>query len=550
MSQNLSRRELLVRGAVGGAALAVPFPDALAAVRRRTPRESVHCLPAGDRFRPREVIGESAFAAFAPDGRHLALETPHGIEILSRDGGGRTTVTPPGFTLSGSAWHPAGGALIASGPAADDGVPHLHLVTLAGMTRLLPDHPDSARAACFSPDGKKVAFTYTNRFQHQLCLADWTGSELADPRNLLPVDPATEANFDRLLFGLAYYETRGFSADGRRLYFASDRGTGMLNVSVHYMDLKTGRRRRVSYDEGVAEGAVIAPDDQVLYTSTTRAREPGFLTLVSGPMLPPFLGFVATPTLHDQLARRRLAPIGNGDLFALDPLHGLHGRMVGKGRTFAKRLNGGVPDGGYRLTACSMSPDGTELAAAMVSAAGTNVILYRRSARSVPTPAVIEPTPSPPGSQALGTAPRRSVDRIVASPHGGSVRLRLTGDLSAGQFSMELDEFSQDGVHVFAGPASFNTAFGGFRHAADVRRLGLESQEEVSVFYTADMRVAWLDSGGRPVTAGSLSSRSRSGNVAAAWDGNRFAPLGRWTAGDRTPRPVPGARRCPRERRT
>ena len=49
----------------------------------------------------------------------------------------------------------------------------------------MTDYPDQARAACFSPDGKKVAFTYLNRFVHQLCMADWTGNALASPLNLV-----------------------------------------------------------------------------------------------------------------------------------------------------------------------------------------------------------------------------------------------------------------------------------------------------------------------------------------------------------------------------
>ena len=113
---------------------------------------------------------------------------------------------------------------------------------------------------------------------------------------------------------LSWNETRGFSPDGRRLYFASDRGAGMLNVSIHYLNLGNAKRRRVTYDEGVAEGLAISPDGEVIYTATTRARDPAFLTMVTGPGVPPFLGFVAMPTLHDVLAEKRLALIGNGDV--------------------------------------------------------------------------------------------------------------------------------------------------------------------------------------------------------------------------------------------
>ena len=63
---------------------------------------------------------------------------------------------------------------------------------------------------------------------------------------------------------------------------------------------------------------MLAPDGEALYSGITRARDPAFLTMVGGPGVPPFLGFVATPTLHDELAARRLALIGNGDVLAVD----------------------------------------------------------------------------------------------------------------------------------------------------------------------------------------------------------------------------------------
>jgi hypothetical protein len=395
LSRNLSRRELLATGAIAGAALTLPLPDALA-VRRRQPRDSVHCLPAPDRFRPGEILADCTFAVFAPDGVRVALETQRGIEILNRADGTRVAVTPPGFTLATGAWHPDGSVLLASGPAADGSGPYLHAIGTAGVTRLLPSHPGSARAASFSPDGNRVAFTYLNRYVHQICMARWTGTELRKPRNLLPVDPVTEPSVDRVMSGLAWYETRGFSPDGRRLYYASDRRAGMLNVSIHSIDLATGTRSRVTYDEGFAEGCVLSPDDEVLYTSTTRARDPAFLTMVTGPAVPPFLGFVAAPTLHDQLAARRLALIGNGDVLRMDSTYGLRWRIVGNRKKLAKKLNAPVPGGTYRLVTCSMSPDGTELAVAMLSAVGSNVILLERPARVVPPPG----RSGPPGSRA------------------------------------------------------------------------------------------------------------------------------------------------------
>lgn len=541
-----------MRGALGGAALALPLPEALAAVRRRTPRDSVHCLPASDQFRPTEIFPDCTFASFSPNRARVALATPRGIEILNRDDDTRVVVTPPGFTLGAHAWHPDGEVLIASGPAADGSGRHLHAVTGSAVTRLLPDHPGQARAACFSPDGRRVAFTYLNRFQHQLCMAEWNGAALVDPVNLFPVDPASGGGVQRVMDSLAWHETRCFSPDGSRLYFASDRGGGMLNVSVQYVELATAKSRRVTYDEGVVEGAALAPEGGVLYAVTTRAREPGFMSVASGPTVPPFLGFVAEPTLHQQLAERRLATIGNGDVIAMDPEYGLRARVVGGRKPLTKKLNAPVPGGSYRLAVCSMSADGQDLAVAMTSALGSNVVVLHRAARDVPPATSVGATPAPKGAARLSTQPLGPVDRTIESPRGGRVVLKLDGNLAQGTFSVGFENFSADGVHVFAGSATFATAGGGFRHTADVRRVGLESQEEVNVFYRADMQVAW-DSGpanpGQAGTTGTLRSVSRAGDLLASWDGSIFAPQDGWQAGDRGPRPVPGTRKCRRAQR-
>jgi hypothetical protein len=535
----------VVAGAVGGAALALPLPDTFAAVRRKRPRDSVHCLAAPDRFKVKTILVSSSFASFSPDGARIALETPNGIELLDRASGACAPVTPPGFTLAGNAWHPDGEVFVASGPAADGTGPYLHAVTLTGMTRLLPAHPGAARAAFFSPDGRKVAFTYVNRFAHQVCMADWRGGALVDPRNLRPVEPATDPDVGRVMGSLAWYETRAFSADGRRLYFASDLGAGMGNVSIHFIDLKSGNRSRVTYDEGFAEGTVLPPDGEALYSGITRARDPAFMTMVGGPAVPPFLGFAATPTLHDELAARKLTLIGNGDVLAVDPTYGLRGRVVGNRRTIAKKLNEPVRRGTYRMIACAMSPDGTELAVAAISDVGQHVVLLRRRPRTVPPPMRVRRSRTPPGTVPLSAQPIAAVNRTMDSRAGGRVSLSLDGDLDSGNFQMALDNFSSDSVHVFAGTAQFQTAAtGAFRHVADVRRVGVESQEDTRSFYRADMRVAWQGQ-----TGGTIGSLSRAGSLDAAWDGTRFAGLDGWRIGDRGPRAVPGAEPCVRTSR-
>ena len=548
MATNLSRRELILRGAYAGAALALPGGEALAAVRRRRPQRSFHCLPPADRFLPKTIFAKASFASYAPDGVTVALATDTGIELLNRTDGSRRAITGPGFTLTADAWHPDGSALIASGPGGDGTGRFLYAIDPASgsATRLLPDYPDEARAACFSPDGRKVAFTYRNRFVHQLAMADWTPGALGNPVALLPFDPASEPLLDKVISGLAWYETRSFSSDGQRLYFASDRGAGMLNVNIHFIELATAKRRKVTHDHGVLEGAVIPPDDLTLYFSGTRARESGYLTLVTGPSIPPVLGFIAEPTLHSGLAAKFLAPIGNGDLLAVDETYGMGARMIGRREEIVRKLGAtGIEDWLYRTVACSMSPDGRELTVAAISAAGSHIVVLRRKPAAVPPPVAGAPTPSPYGAAPLRAAPFADVDRTVGSEYGGTARLQLGGRIESGHFRATFDNFSPDGVKVYAGDIEFETDGDRFRHTADVRRVNFDETEEADTFYRATMKVGWED-----VTEGTLASRSRHGETSAAWDGTRFANVAPWRAGKRGAEPIPGSRACRNTGRT
>jgi hypothetical protein len=178
----------------------------------------------------------------------------------------------------------------------------------------------------------------------------------------------------------------------------------------------------------------------------------------------------------------------------------------------------------------------------------SSVVLLHRPPRAVPPAATIRATPTPPATAPLSNAPITDVNRVIAGREGGSANVVLSGGLAAGAFQVAFDNFSSDGVHFFGGSAAFHTAGGGFRHQADVRRVNLESQEEVRVFYEADLRVDWQDPGAATsalVTDGRIASLSRSGDMEVAWDGTAFAPQDGWTAGNRGARPVPGARRCP-----
>ena len=557
-AERLTRREAVGRAAIAAAALALPWGDTALGARRKRPLPSIHCLPPSDRFVPVEVLGDCSFASFAPDGATLACQTPAGVELRPRGGGPSRAVAGSEFRLGSQPWHPDGGLLLLSGPGGPFAPAEAPFVVRAdggGLTRVLTDLPGLSHAAGFSPDGRRVALTYTDRFVDRLVLADFVAGDpprVEQPRVLLPIDPATENDAERMMRGLAWHETRGFTPDGRALVFLSDRDSGMLNAGVYLLDLESGRVRHVTRDDGFAEGGVVDRAGSTVYYGSTRAREPAFATLVTGPQVPPFLGFVAARTLHDTLARAHLAPIGNGDVLAADARTGLRARIVARRETLAGAAALGVPDTEHRVTVCSLSPDGRELAVAVAAAGRSAVVIMRREA--APPPVAAGETPVPPTAARLeggglplleGSAP---VLRTLPGKFAGTVRLALTGTPGSGSFEVELHGFSNDGVTAYQGRVRFDTGSGGFRHEADVRRMrGSEAGEEDAGdrgFYRAAIAV---DRGG---ARGNMEGRSsRSGVVRAVAEGGAFLPQGRWTAGRRAPQGVAGAERCRRRRR-
>lgn len=537
--------------------LLLPWPEAVEAARRKRRVPSVHCLRPEDRFSPVEVLGDCSFASFSPDGSMLACTTSRGIEVRPRRQGEGRVVSSEGFRLAAQPWHPGGAVLLASGPSdsllAPGEAPFAVRVDGSGATRLLTDLPGGSRAASFSPDGQRVALTYTDGFVHRMLLADWEGGpdpRLVSPRVLLPFDVRSEPDTGRMMRGLAWYETRGFTPDGQWLVFASDRGGGMLNGNVYMLELSTGRVRHVTRDDGFVEGAALDAAGATLYYGSTRAREPSFLTLVTGPQVPPFLGFAAASVLHDRLASGLRAPVGNGDVLAADPRTGLRARLVARREVLAGAA--GLA-GDVRVSVCSGSPDGRELAVSVSGAASSAVVILRREAGPAPvTPAAtpVPPTAAPIGSRGFTLLPEEPapLSRTLEGRFAGRVRLDLRGGLGAGSFRAVFSGFSEDGVLGFDGPLGFEPAGAAVSHEADVLRLrGSDAGDEDARgrgFYRASLR---LDG---PAVSGGLAGRSpRGGTLEARARDGVLHPEGRWSAGRGRAEGVRGAERCPKRRR-
>lgn len=555
----ITRREALGWAATAAAALTLPLPEIAAAARRRSPRPSIHCLGQSDRWAPFAVLGDCADAAFSPDGALVACTTAGGVEVRGVDGTGARVVTPPGYSVGGAPWHPRGDVLLVTGGGGESAAdaPFAARLDGSGLTRLATGLPGPVRAACLSPDGRRATLTYLDGFVQRMLIADWQDGpdpRLDGIRALLPFDPRTEESTPRMLHGLSWYETRGFTPDGRALVFVSDRGGGMANSNVYTLDLESGRIRHVTRDDGSVEGAAVDSGGVLLYGST-RAREPAFLTLVTSPQVPPFLGFAATPALREGLSHGQ-APIGNGDVIAADARTGLRARLVVSRETLARAAALGGPAADQRVRVSGLSVSGRELAVSVSSGGRSAVVLLRRA--QAPAPATPVETPVPPSAAPFGVErrqgivllpePPQPIVRTLRSPLGGSVELSFEGTLATGAFRAVFDGFVDESVAGYAGPVSFVPDAGRFRHEADVRRVrGSDAGEDSAAsrgFYRAGLTV------GPPGASGSMEGRSarNSGLRAVARDGV-LVPEGDWVAGRGSAAGIAGAERCRKPRR-
>lgn len=540
----LTRRELVARGALLAGAVALEGTVPAWATHRRGRPRSIHCLPLGDRFTPAYGLPGASFAVFSPEGLRIACNTPFGVEIRPRGGGPGAVVAPVGYRVGNQCWHPDGRTLLANGPGQG-----LYAVRAdgSGRTRLLTDLPGPARAGSFSPDGLKVGFTYVDGFVHRIALGDWADNppRIENPRALIPFDPRTERDATRMVHGLGWYETRGFSPNGRLLLFCSDRNGGMCNGNSYAMNLATGSINHITRTDGFAEGSLIGFGGKVLFYGSTRAREASFMTLFTAPEVPPFLGFVGVPALHDRIASAFMVPVGNGDVIAVDAVTGLKARVIAKREDVVRAAGTGLGQSDHRIVVCSMSADGRDLAVAAIHPGGAGTAVIRRRRSTVPKPAKIAQTPIPPIAEPLqglllGATPIR---RAVPGRFGGKVDLTFSGTLSEGTFEADFTAFSDEGPLGFQGPIRFVTGSRGYIHTADLRRVRNEQDEERG-YYRADLRFS------QPDTAGELESRSsRFGTLRAVVVGGRFAAERRLGLSREKASGVRGTKRCPRPRR-
>jgi hypothetical protein len=185
----------------------------------------------------------SAAAAWSPDGRKLAFVTfangDNEIEIL--DVASRRVerrVRPLGVgAVTGVTWSPDGGQLALSGMRG--GISDLYLFDLTtGQTRQLTDDRFADLQPAWSPDGGTIAFATDRAGIRGESGSDFGQLAYSPPRIAL-IDVATGSI--RVLPGFdgAKHVNPQWTADGRSLYFVSDRGgvSDVYRVAVNSGEL-------------------------------------------------------------------------------------------------------------------------------------------------------------------------------------------------------------------------------------------------------------------------------------------------------------------------
>ncbi|TAM46354.1 MAG: hypothetical protein EPN53_13360 [Acidobacteria bacterium] len=200
--------------------------------------------------------------AFSPDGDRVAVFARHErgrmLLLLDAVNGGIERMIPmpeldqamePAFSPDGRtvAFHAFAG-----------GRADIYLLDLeSGKTTNLTDDDAYDSAPVFTPDGTSIVYS----------------SESAENAKLFEISIARPAERRQLTFGAGNDEGACFSRDGKRLYFASDRDQGVLDI--YALDLASRDLARLTKVIGAAlnPAAVPTPDgERVVYQAYTKGR--------------------------------------------------------------------------------------------------------------------------------------------------------------------------------------------------------------------------------------------------------------------------------------
>ena len=174
-----------------------------------------------------DVGGTAARPLFSPDGKRLAYVSTRigaiGVYVLTLDGGEVRRLTHDDAALTLEAWSPDSRAILFSSNARNiSSAASVYRVAVEGGTPMpvLDERYVDERDAAPSPDGARIAFS-RNGF------AQWwrRGHSHIDQSNIVVEDLAAR-RYEAVTNGAAKDRWPMWSADGRTLYFVSDRDGG------------------------------------------------------------------------------------------------------------------------------------------------------------------------------------------------------------------------------------------------------------------------------------------------------------------------------------
>jgi Tol biopolymer transport system component len=244
--------------------------------------------------------------SFSPDGARIVVPLRasgkfqiHSLDAHSRDNGGHgrcITCGQPGNN-DGVRWRPGSGDVLLFVSDRDhpfaignDGAgfgQELYAMRPDGShaTRLTQSHGWATNYhPNWSPDGKRIVWGRTEDRAWDVIVADFvsdgSGMRLESPR--------------RVVHDTTWWETHGFSSDGRRV-IATNTRAGLLSTDIYGVDIETGDRSRVTTALAWDEHAHLSPDGRKLAWISGRHRPASIASLNDGSISPLFDFFWIVP---------------------------------------------------------------------------------------------------------------------------------------------------------------------------------------------------------------------------------------------------------------